>query len=142
MAKGLAGRFELKPIASINMTPMVPALLAVLVVSMVSAAPRPKALAISTVEGVPPPPSVVRPLPVVVTMLGEGRYELNGERMGADLLKIRVAAFAAERDGLRRIRVQANDSLPYSEVVAVIAHLKSVGLGVEFWPAPGPTQGV
>jgi biopolymer transport protein TolR len=132
MAQRLSGRFVAKPMAAINMTPMVPALLAVLVVAMVSSTPSLNAVDVVAPAGLPPPPSVVQPKLIVVTMLGEGSYEIGGERLGADLMKARVTALAAEQ-GLNRVRVQAEEDMPYGEVVAIIGHLKSVGLNVEFW---------
>jgi biopolymer transport protein ExbD len=60
MAQRLSGRFVAKPMAAINMTPMVPALLAVLVVAMVSSTPSldsSRRLRLSGINRAFPPPA-------------------------------------------------------------------------------------
>jgi len=128
MAQRLAGRFEAKPMASINMTPMVPVLLAVFVVVLTAGAVVEKPL------------NVVAPSCSLgmtnyhpqywVSVDGGGHYRFNGEAVSGAHLSAHLKAMARESD--QRLMVRANPDVPYGEVAVVVNAVKAAGLSVYF----------
>jgi biopolymer transport protein ExbD len=128
MAQRLSGRFVAKPMASINMTPMVPVLLAVFVVVLTAGAVVEKPL-----DVVAPSCSLGMinfQAPYWVSVDGGGRYRFNGEPVSEAHLAAHLKALARESD--ERLMVRANPDVPYGEVAVVVNAVKAAGLSVQF----------
>ena len=129
MAQKLSGRFAAKPMASINMTPMVPVLLAIFVVVLTAGVVPEKPLnvvapscSLGMYNGQPAQPWV--------SVEGSGRYLFNGESVSKSHLSAHLNALGRQSD--ERLLVRGNPDVPYGEVAIVINAAKTAGLSVTF----------
>ncbi|MEQ1578342.1 MAG: biopolymer transporter ExbD [Hyphomicrobium sp.] len=145
------GETSYKPVADINITPMVDVMLVLLIIFMV-AAPL-------LVAGVPvelPKTSAARmgqsKKPMVVTLAADGRLQIRDELVTKDNLISRLAQVrAAEGDAV--VYVRADKKIPYGDVMELLGQVGQGGFGrvsllsqsVPKGPAPAagmPSQGV
>lgn len=114
-----------RPMAEINITPMVDVMLVLLIIFMV-AAPL-------MVFGVPvqlPKTSAAKVAPtrkpMVVTMTGDGRLQIRNDFVSRDQLIPRLAAIKAEEgDGI--VYVRADSKLAYGEVMQILGEVGQSG---------------
>jgi len=120
------GRGRARPMAEINVTPMVDVMLVLLIIFMV-AAPLltvgvPVELPRTAAEALP----IEQEEPLTVTLTADGRVLLmDNETESADLLG-QLQAIAAERTS-KKIYLRADGSIPYERVVQVMGALNSGG---------------
>jgi biopolymer transport protein ExbD len=117
---------EARPVAEINVTPLVDVMLVLLVIFMVTAPmlaagvdvdlPRTAAARLA-----PPQP----PLELAVT--GEGRLFLGREEVAAAALEARLAELRAEAPE-RALHLRADRALPHGEVLRVMALVQRAGI--------------
>ncbi len=110
----------------INVTPLVDVMLVLLVIFMVTAP--------ILQQGVPVdlPRAELGPLegndvPLVVSLTRAGDLYLNDEKLTRADLVSRLGAVAAERAD-ESVYVRADESLPYGEVVSVMAAIRKAGI--------------
>ncbi|HMN37089.1 MAG TPA: ExbD/TolR family protein [Hyphomicrobium sp.] len=114
-----------RPMAEINITPMVDVMLVLLIIFMV-AAPL-------MVSGVPvqlPKTSAAKVAPtrkpMVVTMTADGRLQIRNDFVAREELIPRLASIkAAEGDGI--VYVRGDSKLPYGEVMKVLGEVGQAG---------------
>jgi biopolymer transport protein ExbD len=134
MARRLAGRFEARPMAAINLTPMVPVLLALVAVMAVVAARPGKAVDLYVEPGMVPPPADVAALlpPQVMVSLQHDAVFVGQDRVSSlDDAVARSSALAKAR-GTRVVTIRADADVPYAHVVAVVRLLNKTGLSAQF----------
>jgi biopolymer transport protein ExbD len=112
--------------ASINMTPMVPVLLAVFVVLMVSG-PAVIAQSLQFPGCTMPAPGYVPPKPVILEVLGRGRVSVDGEIVDPTTMNLHVLAHARARSS-REVYIVASADTPYADVYPLPRMLKPTGL--------------
>jgi len=133
MAQRLAGRFEGRPMAAVNLTPLVPVLLVVLAVLAATGGATETVLPLQLPSCTMPPPHYVEPPRTVVSVLGNGRYAIDGQVVASDAVPARVKALVAAR-GASMVYVRASEDMPYAQVRAAIALLKETRIRVTFLP--------
>lgn len=133
MAQRLAGRFEARPMAAIQLTPLVPVLLVVVVALAAAGKPPETALALQMPGCTAPWPDYVEPPRTVVSVLGEGRYAVDGQAVTREAVPARVRSLVAAR-GASVVYVRASEDMPYARVLAVTALLKETRLRITFLP--------
>jgi len=125
MSRRRGGRSRYRPLAEINVTPMVDVMLVLLVVFMVTAP-------LLTV-GVPVdlPKTAAAPLseqtePVVVSVNGEGQIFLQDTRIEFDQLVPRLTAIVGAK-GDTRIFVRGDRGIAYGRVIEIMGALRTAG---------------
>jgi biopolymer transport protein ExbD len=118
---------------AINLTPMVPVLLALFAVIAVSGAPSEAALPADMPGCTMTGPDYVEPPRTAISILGEGRYAIGGETVDASRLAERARTLTAAH-GASRIYIQATADTPYGEILSVTSALKDTGLAIVFDP--------
>lgn len=131
MARRSAGRFDARPIASINMTPMVPVLLAVFAVLFIAGVAPTKALLIEA-PGCSLGIDDRRLVDSWVSVEGGGRFRFNNERVSVSHLSEHLRALGQESGA--RLLLRAEPEVPYGEVADVLNAAKAQGLSVSFIP--------
>ncbi len=129
-------------IAQINVTPLVDVMLVLLVIFMVTAPiiqqgvsvdlPKTRAASLNSQED-----------PLVVGLTKDGVVYLNDNQIALADLKAKLLAIAQETSD-RAVLLRADRSVPYGDVVGVIAAIKEAGidrLGMVTEPAPQPPSG-
>jgi biopolymer transport protein TolR len=138
-----SGRSGVGSIAQINVTPLVDVMLVLLVIFMVTAPiiqqgvsvdlPKTRAAALSGHED-----------PLVVGLTKSGEIYLNDNPIALPELRAKLAAIGQAAPD-RPLLLRADRSVPYGDVVAVIAAIKEAGiakLGMVTEPAPeAPSRG-
>lgn len=127
MAGKLAGRYIARPIAGINLTPLVPVLLSVFVVVMVADPAPKKALSVDALQGSAPGPADALPW---VSVEGGGRYSFSGEPASKTELLLRLQKLAAGSG--KYVLVRADPDVSYGEVAIVTNAITAAGLRVSF----------
>jgi biopolymer transport protein ExbD len=128
MAKRLAGRFEAKPMASINMAPMVPVLLALFAVVAIASAARPSRgvpLAVGPVD--PPLCNACAPQPHQIS-LGSGGG-LSFDQTPASLSEVKQLLRSDDRRSLE-VLVRADADVPYASAFEVAQTVRQAGYRV------------
>jgi biopolymer transport protein ExbD len=126
MARRLTGRFEARPMASINLTPMVPVLLALFVMVLVVGQPSGPTLRHDQ------PPSdcfgVCKPIHGFFVSLRSDGAAYVGERQVRDDQV--VALLREQTRGLDTysLGMRADADVPYGRVFAMMAQLRAAGL--------------
>ena len=131
MARRLAGRFEARPMAAINLTPLVPVLLAVFAIIAV-AATRPTAVVKLAVE----PGSVSAPgqpsIPVPFVSIGsDGRYFVDGREVASAEAPHRLRTLAVAR-GHDTVMIRADGEVPYAKIMDMVQAIRAAGLKTQF----------
>ncbi len=126
MARRLTGRFEARPMASINLTPMVPVLLALFVMVLVVGQSSGPALR----HDQPPADCFggCKPIPgFFVSLESDGAAYVGERRMRDDQV---VGLLRDQTRGLDAysLGVRADADVPYGRVFALMAQLRAAGL--------------
>lgn len=124
--RGRRGRRR-RPLADINVTPLVDVMLVLLIVFMVTAP------LLTTGVAVDLPQARTAPLPgqdepLVVTIRADGSLWLQDSAIGLDQLGSRLAA-VRERNPELRVFVRGDRSVDYGRVMAVVGTLSQAGVG-------------
>jgi biopolymer transport protein TolR len=129
LIKGSRGRGNRRrPMADINVTPMVDVMLVLLVVFMVTAPMLATGVAVTLpkVSAEQLPPEAERPL--VVTIDKEGKTYLGLEDTAVAMKDLAPTLKAlAENNMEKRVYVRADQAVPYGVVVTVLALLQDAG---------------
>ncbi|WP_108556272.1 ExbD/TolR family protein [Caulobacter sp. HMWF025] len=134
MAQRMAGRFEARPLAAINVTPLVPVLLAIFAVLAATAGGPGKPVNLYVEPGsVPPPYDALHPLPprVFISLERDGVHVGPSEAMTLEQA-VSLAAPMTRAQGADVIMVRADIETPYSEVMGAVRALNAAGLKAEF----------
>ena len=134
MAKRLAGRFETAPMASINITPLVPVLLAVFAVIAISAGGPVNAVNLYVEPGfVPAPFDPNRPAPrlPIVALRANGDCFVGNQRVARSLAPGRVKNIARGQ-GYNGAMIYADAEVPFESVASMVRDLHALGLTSEF----------
>lgn len=134
MVQRLAGRFEARPMAAINMTPLVPVLLAVFTVVAATAVGLGKPVNLYVEPGnVPPPYEQWRRTPpkVFVSLERDGVYVGEGRAATLDQA-ISDAGRLTRANGSNVVMLRADSETSYADVMAAVRRLNAAGLKVEF----------
>ncbi|RMH42117.1 MAG: protein TolR [Alphaproteobacteria bacterium] len=142
--QGRRGRVRARhrPIAEINVTPMVDVMLVLLVIFMVAAPLLQVGVPVELPETAAAPLPAEEETPLVVSVTKDGRLVIQETEVAADALVPRLRAIAAERKG-DKVFLRADGNVPYARVAEVMGALNaagfhSIGLVTE---AGGPTFG-
>lgn len=115
------------PRAEINLVPMIDVVLVLLVIFMAALHVR----QVMPVEVPPPaPPDVTAPAPhLILALLADGAYELNGTRVSAGALARRLEEVFRERT-VKVLFVRGTSGRTYAEVLHMIDVAKGAGAEV------------
>lgn len=133
MAKRLAGRFEARPMASINMTPLVPVLLVLFAVVAVSVGRPGQAVNLYVEPGyVPAPfdPNRSEPRLPLVMMRANGDCFVGDRRVSRSQAPRRVKDLA-QGQGYNGAMISADDDVPFESVALMVRDLHALGLTSE-----------
>jgi biopolymer transport protein ExbD len=126
-------RFAARPMAAINLTPLIPVLLAVFAVIAVTAT-RPPAVADLYVEPgsvfFATPGHVPPPVPFV-SIQQDGRYLVEGRAVAKAEVPARLRALADSR-GYHGVLIRADAEVPYAKVMAMVQGVNASGLKAQF----------
>ncbi|MBT9289728.1 ExbD/TolR family protein [Prosthecodimorpha staleyi] len=116
-----------RPLADINVTPLVDVMLVLLVVFMVTAPMLAAGLKVNlpradTARALPP-----RAPPIVVTVTRDGGLSVDGATVGRDALVATLGSRLAG-DGERVVHIRGDRDAPYGEIVSVIDLLAAGGI--------------
>jgi len=112
--------------SQINVTPLVDVMLVLLVIFMVTAPILQQGVAVDLPEVAAGPLDGKAP-PVIVSLTREGRIYLAGSALSLGELERELARLAQESPR-RQLLVRADESVPYGDVVAVMARARSAGI--------------
>ncbi len=126
MARRLTGRFEARPMAAINLTPMIPVLLAVFAVVAVAASANPAALTLDVSPKDPGPQPVVQPpqVPHVSVDVGGG-LRIEGKPIDAEHFGPSLKRLSAAR-GWRVVQVRAEPDTSYGDYMKAVRLIRRV----------------
>ena len=121
-----------RPMSEINVVPYIDVMLVLLVIFMITAPLLTQGVKVDLPQAPARTLDRSQEEPLVVTVDAEGRYFLNwGERqndsLAPDVLLTRVGALLRYRPGVAVI-VRGDRSVPYGEVVALMALLQRAGV--------------
>jgi biopolymer transport protein TolR len=126
MAGGLGGLGETK--SEINMTPLIDVLLVLLVLFMIITPLLNKALDSEIPKTSDQPvPATFSEKQLVLSIGADGRYFLNKEELGLTQLGGRLRQVFANRGGGRVIFINAEDTVPYGNVIQVMDICRGAG---------------
>ena len=131
MARRLAGRFEARPMAAINLTPMVPVLLALFAVVAVAASANHAALKLDAPPWDPGPPSSLQPPPTpYVSVDVGGGLRIDGKPIDAEHFGPALKRLSAAR-GQGVIPVRAEPDTSYGDYMKAVRLIRRQGLNVQ-----------
>lgn len=112
--------------SQINVTPFVDVMLVLLVIFMVTAPILQQGVAVDL------PRAKLGPLdgqevPLVVSLTREGEVYLNEQMLSRSALVVELAAIA-EQAADEPVYIRADESLPYGEVVSIMAAIREAGI--------------
>jgi biopolymer transport protein ExbD len=126
MAIGIGGLSQTK--SDINVTPLIDVLLVLLIIFMIVTPVLTKAMESEI------PQKSDQPLPeqyssqqLVVSITADGRYMLNKEELTLSYLPTRLRDVFMQRGGKKTIFLNADDSVPYGQVVQVMDLCRTAG---------------
>ncbi len=115
-----------KPLANINVTPLVDILLVLLIIFMVTAPMLAKGMRVNLPQAQAARP-VNRVEPIVVTIGKAGKIALGAEEVSADALADRVHAMIGDNTA-RAVFVRGDQDANYGDVVTVVDNLATHGV--------------
>jgi biopolymer transport protein TolR len=120
------GRSSGSSMSQINVTPLVDVMLVLLVIFMVTAPIIQQGVSVDlpTVEA---GPLAEDSIPVVISVTREGEVYLNDQVLSPDELKKELDGVATDRPD-DTVLVRADEKVPYGEVLAVMAAVRSAGI--------------
>jgi biopolymer transport protein ExbD len=131
MARRLAGRFEARPVAAINLTPMVPVLLALFVVVAVAASVDHPALRLDAPPQDFPPRSGVQPPPTpYVSVDVGGGLRIEGELVDAERFGPAIKQLCVARQK-RVVLVRAEPDTSYGDYMKAVRLIRRQGLDIQ-----------
>lgn len=131
MAQRLAGRFAARPMATINLTPMIPVLLALFAVVAVAASANHSALTLDVSPRDPGPPSVAQPPPApYVSVDVGGSLRIDGKPVDAARFGPELKRLSMERKQ-RFILVRAEPDTSYGDYMRAVRLIRRQGLEVQ-----------
>jgi biopolymer transport protein TolR len=115
-----------RPMADINMTPLIDVMLVLLVIFMITAPLMTTSLKLDLpkTEGARPSDA---PLFIAVAINEQGQMFVGDEAVTAELLLLR-ARDAARRDPLTEVQLRADSRVPYGRVAELIGLVQDAGL--------------
>lgn len=123
-SRGPRGR---RPIADINVTPMVDVMLVLLIIFMVTAP--------LLVAGVPVdlPDAKARALPddnkpVQISVIGDGKVYVDSQEITLEDLRAKLEAISSARQDQPRVYVRADSGLEYGQVMKIVGEVNAAGL--------------
>ena len=134
MAKRLAVRFEAAPMVSINMTPLVPVLLALFAVVAATLSSSGRAFDLNVPPDLMPPGSFSKPQEVTYLSVHDGRYFLGGDPVAVRDLAPRLKALALEH-GNRHVYLSAGANVPYSQFLVMVREAEAADMQVILFEA-------
>lgn len=130
MTNRLVGRFEAKPVASINMTPLVPVLLVLFVVIAASIPSSTSSLTVDVSPADPGPLESIRPLPMPYVSVGDGgALSIEGARVDAEHFGPDLKALS-ERRGFRTVAIRAEAETSYGDYMKAVRLIRRQGLQI------------
>ena len=135
---------RLKPMAEINVTPMVDVMLVLLVIFMVTAPLLTTGVPLELPKIRAEPLPMDQEEPLTINLDAEGRIYIQKTEVAAEELIPKLAAIRAERES-DRIYLRADRSLDYGRVMQVMAALsaggfRNIGLVTDRPDAPGEPE--
>lgn len=131
MTQRLAGRFAAKPMATINLTPMVPVLLALFAMVAVAASVDRSALVLDASPKDPGPPSGVQPPPApYVSVDVGGGLRIDGAPIDAERFGPTLKRLSAARDK-HVVLVRAEPDTSYGDYMQAVRLIRRQGLDVQ-----------
>ena len=120
------GRSSGSSMSQINVTPLVDVMLVLLVIFMVTAPIIQQGVSVDlpTVEA---GPLAEDSIPVVISVTRDGEVYLNDQVLSPDDLKRELDGVATDRPD-DTVLVRADEQVPYGEVLAVMAAVRSAGI--------------
>jgi biopolymer transport protein ExbD len=131
MAKRLAGGFEARPMASINMTPMVPVLLTLLAVVAATLSTPDRSSDLELQPAVIPPGNRSKPHDVIYLSARDGRYFLGEDEVALAELTPRLKALASSHEG-ERVYLDADKGVPYGQVLMMVQKVEAADMRLTF----------
>ncbi len=120
------GRSRYRPMAEINVTPLVDVMLVLLVIFIITAPLLARALKLDLPQA-EAPPAVVQPQTIQLVVDAAGAMRWNGEPIGSDELAARLAKAAAQSPQ-PEVHLGADRAVRYEHVAAVLAAAQKAGL--------------
>lgn len=116
-----------RPMAEINVTPLVDVMLVLLVVFIVAAPVLAERLALELARAATATPHAAGVPAVRVSLDREGQWHWNGEPVTAEALQARLAD-TARLAPQTEIQIEADAQAPYGQVLRVIGQARQIGL--------------
>ncbi|WP_082564590.1 biopolymer transporter ExbD [Caulobacter sp. Root1472] len=129
MARRLAGRFEARPLAAINLTPMVPVLLALFAVVAAALSSSRSSL---TLDVSPRDPGPVETRPEAASpfiSVGKGG-ELSLDQHSVDPAELEARLKVLRSTGLRGVAIRAEADAAYGDYMSAVRLVRRQGLEV------------
>ncbi len=132
MTRRLTGRFEARPMAGVNLTPLIPVLLALFAVVAVTAARPGKPVNLLVEPGSVPPDTGELALRPVVMSLGADGFRIDTLTASDAEDAVRRAARLAKTRNMTSVAIRADADVPYARVAELVRRLNAVGLRAQF----------
>ena len=120
------GRGKSRPMAEINITPMVDVMLVLLIIFMVAAPLLTVGVPVELPETAANALPTEQEEPLTVTLAADGRILIQGSKEAQDALIPKLRAIAAERDS-NKVFLRADGSIAYARVMEVMGALNAGG---------------
>lgn len=120
------GRGKSRPMAEINITPMVDVMLVLLIIFMVAAPLLTVGVPVELPETAANALPTEQEEPLTVTLAADGRILIQGSEEAQDALIPKLRAIAAERDS-NKVFLRADGSIAYARVMEVMGALNAGG---------------
>ena len=120
------GRGKSRPMAEINITPMVDVMLVLLIIFMVAAPLLTVGVPVELPETAANALPTEQEEPLTVTLAADGRILIQGSEEAQDALVPKLRAIAAERDS-NKVFLRADGAIAYARVMEVMGALNAGG---------------
>ena len=120
------GRGRAKPMADINITPMVDVMLVLMIIFMVAAPLLTVGVPVQLPETAANALPTEQEEPLTLTLAADGRLLIQGSEADADTLVPKLRAIAAERND-DKVFLRADGAIPYAAVMEIMGALNAGG---------------